>query len=105
MFFPGTPSVVVPQPTYSVNFGGTVTLTCTVSANPAHNSVYWQKVVNGVSQPVTIGNRYTGSTVSSPSLTISNAVQNDEGFYVCYAVNSVGTGNSQQTFLDVQGSK
>ncbi|VDI76862.1 hemicentin [Mytilus galloprovincialis] len=99
-----TPSVVVPQPTYSVNFGGTVTLTCTVSANPAHNSVYWQKVVNGVSQPVTIGNRYTGSTVSSPSLTISNAVQNDEGFYVCYAVNSVGTGNSQQTFLDVQGN-
>ncbi|XP_063428596.1 hemicentin-1-like isoform X19 [Mytilus trossulus] len=99
-----TPSVVVPQPTYSVNFGGTVTLTCTISANPAHTSVYWQKVVNGVSQPVTIGNRYTGSTVSSPSLTISSAVQNDEGFYVCYAVNSVGTGNSQQTFLDVQGN-
>ncbi|XP_052058076.1 hemicentin-1-like isoform X7 [Mytilus californianus] len=98
------PVVAISQPSYSVNFGGTVTLTCTVSANPAHNNVYWQKVVNGVSQSVTIGNRYTGSTVSSPSLTISNAVQNDEGFYVCYATNSVGTGNSQQTFLDVQGN-
>ncbi|XP_063428599.1 hemicentin-1-like isoform X2 [Mytilus trossulus] len=95
------PVVTITQPSYSVNFGGTITITCTISADPAHNTVYWQKV--GVSQSVTIGNRYTGSTVSIPSLTISNALHSDEGFYVCYATNSVGTGNSQQTFLDVQG--
>lgn len=50
-------------------------------------------------------NRYGGSTVNSPSLIISNAVTSDEGFYVCYATNSVGTGQSSQTYLDVAGSK
>lgn len=53
----------------------------------------------------TANNKYGGSTVSSPSLTISNAVVADEGYYVCYAENSVGTGQSSQTFLDVIGSK
>ena len=100
----GIPVVNIPQSSYTVNVGGTVTLTCTVTANPTHTNVCWQRVVNGVSTTVTIGNRYSGSTVSTPSLTISNAGQSDSGFYVCYASNSVGTGNSQQTFLDVQGS-
>jgi hypothetical protein len=50
-------------------------------------------------------NKYSGSTVSTPSLTVLNADQNDEANYVCFAVNSVGTGQSQQTFLDVTGSK
>jgi hypothetical protein len=38
-------------------------------------------------------------------LVISNAALSDEGSYVCYATNSIGTGSSQQTFLDVIGSK
>jgi hypothetical protein len=29
----------------------------------------------------------------------------DESYYVCTAQNSVGTGQSSQTFLDVVGSK
>ena len=82
-----------------------MTLTCTVTANPAHTTVYWQKIVNSVATTVSVNNRYSGSTVSTPSLTITNAEQSDEGFYVCYATNSIGTGNSQQTFLDVIGSK
>jgi hypothetical protein len=44
------------------------------------------------------------STVQSPSLVISNAAGTDEGLYICMASNSVGTGQSQQTFLDVVGS-
>ena len=104
-YFSGIPLVNVPQPSYSVNYDGSVTLTCTVTANPTHTTVYWQRIVNGVSTTVTLGNRYSGSTVNTPSLTITNADQSDEGFYVCYATNSVGTGNSQQTYLDVAGSK
>lgn len=49
--------------------------------------------------------KYSGSTVGSPSLIINNAVIDDEGFYICRATNAVGTGQSQQTFLDVIGSK
>jgi len=37
-------------------------------------------------------------------LTITNAVSGDEGNYICTASNVVGTGSSQQTFLDVTGS-
>jgi hypothetical protein len=50
-------------------------------------------------------NKYSGSTVSTPSLTITNAQNSDEGNYVCYATNLAGTGSSSQTFLDVVGSK
>lgn len=49
--------------------------------------------------------KYSGSTVGEPSLTINNANSNDETFYICYASNSVGTGQSSQTYLDVVGSK
>ena len=66
----------------------------------------WQRIVNGQVTSVSVdGFRITGSTVNSPSLTISNARTSDEGNYICTATNSVGTGSSGQTFLDVTGSK
>jgi hypothetical protein len=52
-----------------------------------------------------IQQKYTGSAVNTPSLTIYNAVQADEGYYICQATNAVGTGQSSQTYLDVVGSK
>ena len=106
--FVDAPQVNILANTYSVNVGSSVTLQCVVSANPQHTTVYWKKVVNGVPTNVnlaTANNKYSGSTVTSPSLVINNAVVADEGYYVCYADNSVGTGQSSQTFLDVVGSK
>ena len=50
-------------------------------------------------------NKYSGSTVQTPSLTITGATAGDEGNYVCSATNSVGTATSSDTFLDVVGSK
>lgn len=84
-----------------------MTLGCTVTANPSHTTVYWRRVINGALTDITVtnNNKYSGSTVSSPSLTIFNADNSDEGNYICYADNSVGTGQSSQTFLDVFGSK
>jgi hypothetical protein len=41
----------------------------------------------------------------SPSLIINNAIKADEGKYVCIAANLVGSGQSQQTYLTVVGSK
>jgi hypothetical protein len=49
--------------------------------------------------------RYSGASVNSPSLVITNAVNADEGYYTCSATNVVGTGISQQTFLDITGSR
>jgi hypothetical protein len=38
-----------------------------------------------------------------PALNIANANLNDEVVYICTATNSVGTGRSQQSYLDVVG--
>lgn len=61
--------------------------------------------MNGVFTDLQSSNRYTGSSVSNPSLTITNTVAGDIGDYKCYATNSVGTGESAQTLLNVVGSK
>lgn len=90
---------------YSVNIANSVTLQCTVTANPSATTVMWQRIVNNNAVNVDLTNpRYSGSTIQSPSLVISNIAGTDEGFYICMASNSVGTGQSQQTFLDVVGS-
>lgn len=82
-------------------------MVCTVTATPTHTNVYWRKITNGVSTEITVtsNNKYYGSTVNSPSLEVRNADRNDEGNYVCFASNSVGTGQSSQTFLDVTGGR
>lgn len=99
------PVVTIGSNIYPVNYGNTATLGCTVVANPTQTSVSWQKIQNGVPSNVVVSGRYQGGTTSSPSLIISNVADTDEGFYVCSATNSVGTGQSSQTYLDVQGSK
>ena len=101
----GIPVVNIPQPSYSIEYGNPITIECTVTANPLHTIVIWQKIVNG--QPTTInqGNsgRYTGGTVNTPSLTIQSAVTSDTGVYRCLATNAVGTGQSQDTTLTITG--
>lgn len=99
--------VNVASPQYSVNIANTITLQCSVQANPIHTSVKWQRVdASGNAVDVDMTNsRYSGSSVNSPSLVISNTVKADEGRYVCLATNLVGTGQSQQTYLTVVGSK
>ncbi|XP_069133870.1 basement membrane-specific heparan sulfate proteoglycan core protein-like [Argopecten irradians] len=100
------PTVAIPQTAYSTTSGQSVTLVCTVNANPFQTGVTWQKFTNGVYQPVSItGNsRYSGGTVASPSLVISNALTTDGGTYRCTAVNSIGTGTSGNTLLTVAGT-
>nr|XP_022325050.1 hemicentin-1-like isoform X41 [Crassostrea virginica] len=101
-----TPNVQIAQASYSVNLGGAVELVCIVSADPPVSSITWTRTVNGVTTTVNIGSlaRYTGGTVSNPSLTILNAQVSDEGSYVCSAQSSAGTGQSGSTTLSVVGS-
>jgi hypothetical protein len=47
--------------------------------------------------------RYTGGTTANPSLTISSVTQDDQSQYICQAINSVGTGTSNQVYLTVTG--
>lgn len=104
-FFTDEPIVTIPLPNYNGQFGGNVELTCNVVANPSATVVYWTKTVGG--QTTTIG-QSTGKysfSVNSPSLMISNLDASDKASYTCYATNSIGSGNSQPTTLDVIGSK
>lgn len=104
--FTAIPSVTVSSNYYPVEIGNSVTLQCSVTANPAHQSVQWKKIVNGNQQNVDVSdNRYSGGTTNVPSLTITNAANSDEGYYICTATNVVGTGQSSQTYLDITGSK
>ncbi|XP_076087710.1 hemicentin-1-like [Mytilus galloprovincialis] len=46
-----------------------------------------------------------GSKVTDPSLTILHVTAEDSGDYICFAVNIVGTGNSEPTSLTVLGEQ
>jgi hypothetical protein len=49
--------------------------------------------------------KYIGSTVGTPSLTILSTNLDDPGQYRCSATNVVGTGQSQDTTLTVNGGQ
>lgn len=78
-FQTATPNVQIAQSSYSVNLGGAVELVCIVSADPPVSSITWTRTINGVTSTLNIGSlaRFTGGTVSNPSLTISNAQASD----------------------------
>lgn len=74
-------------------------------AAPQHTTVFWKKVQGGQEVDIDMNTaKYSGSTVNQPSITIANTDMNDETFYICFASNSVGTGQSSQTYVDVLGS-
>lgn len=103
------PYVRIQQSQYTVNYGDQVTLGCVVTADPTHTRVYWQKIKNNQvttidSAVITNNARYSGSTVGTPSLTISNVNLDDAAFYICFAENTVGVGQSSQTTVVVSGS-
>ena len=106
VLFLAVPTVQVQQSSYSVNSGNTVTLVCTVSSNLPVTSVQWQRNIGGSITTInsnTNTNKYSGSTTTTPSLTIFSVQQSDVGTYTCYGSNSVGTGQSSTT-LSVTGS-
>ena len=99
------PKVKISQPQYTALVGSSIALVCDVTASPVHYSVTWQRIIGADVTTLTIdGNRLRGSSVNDPSLTITMATNNDQGYYACSAMNSVGIGRSSQTYLRVTGS-
>lgn len=104
-FISDIPIVNILSNAYTTQYGNDVTLECTVTADPLHTVVFWQKIVNGQPLSINLANsaKYVGSTVGTPSLTILSTNLDDPGQYRCSATNVVGTGQSQDTTLTVTG--
>ena len=108
--FVDIPTVQITSSSYSVILGQNAVLGCTVTANPTEVSVFWRKY-NSQNQLVDIdmttnnNNKYQGSVVGTPTLTIVGTTSDDAGRYVCYAVNAVGTDSSGITTLNIDGGK
>ncbi|CAG2191314.1 unnamed protein product [Mytilus edulis] len=89
---PDIPVVQIPGSTHQVNIGHLITLSCDIIAT-LQTTVQWLRSINGSYQPISFhDNKYGGSTVTTPHLTILNTDLNDEGYYICTASNSIGTG-------------
>ena len=100
----GAPTVQVEQSSYSVTTGNTVILVCTVTSDLTITSVEWERNVDGIKTTiVTNTKKYSGSSTTTPSLTIFNAESSDVGTYTCVASNRDGTGQSTTTTLRVTG--
>lgn len=113
MIILGSPPVTnIPQSTYNQITGKQIFLGCSVSSpNSPIQQVQWT-LTNYVGQVIdhilvsTSNEKYSGSTTSSPSLTINNVASMDEGTYSCKARNLVGTSrNNPTTTLTVTGSR
>lgn len=100
------PQVRIAQSQYSVLYGGSVYMECTVeNAVPPVTAVRWYKgtSVNHFNLSIDVrASKYSGGVLDNPSLNITNVVPSDEGFYSCNATNLVGTA-SAWTFFDVYG--
>jgi hypothetical protein len=68
--------------------------------------VTWIKttaVGNEIVNVIGVDGKFSGGTLSDPSLTINNIVKSDEGTYVCRATNCFGTTSSEYSVLTCKG--
>lgn len=106
--FLGVPTVYVGESFPQYERFTEVTLFCAVNSGISILHVFWQKKKN--SYITTIGpytniNKYSGSSPSTPQLTINNLDVDDEGEYTCFASNDVGIGQSSPTHLFITNGK
>lgn len=75
-----------------------------MTSNLAITSVQWTRNSLGAISTITSTtntNHYSGSTPTTPSLTIISSTIVDAGDYTCFATNSAGTGQSSVSTLTV----
>ena len=88
---------------YTVPAGSSVHLLCEVTATPSITGLAWYKDGALLNTSSSSDSRLSNATLSRPSLTISQVVEQDEGVYVCSATNQQGTTNGTGSVLVVLG--
>ena len=105
-YFIGKPSIHISSTNVEVVEGQSNTITCSVSSISDITDVKWTKttaVGNEIVNVVGVDGKFSGGTLSDPSLTINNIVKSDEGTYVCRATNCFGTTSSEYSVLTCKG--
>ncbi|XP_052084592.1 adhesion G protein-coupled receptor L4-like isoform X2 [Mytilus californianus] len=96
------PNVFVRESSYTVQLGSSITLECDVSSDIQLLSVeWWRRIKNDVFVITSSSNtnKYSGSTISNPSLTVISMTESDQGIYTCVAYSEIGEGKSQDIKL------
>lgn len=86
--------------TVTAEYGHSVILECSITADPPVVTVYWQKEHDGIKTNITSATPgFDGITTNIPSLTIKETNESDSGIYVCYGANIVGLAHSENITL------
>lgn len=91
----------------NATIGDNVTLNCSITAQPPLTEVNWMRNNVGLefSYVFTTHNRYGGSTIENPSLTIYSVNMDDQDYYACAPANAVGVSLSNLLSLVIKGGK
>ncbi|KAK3098016.1 hypothetical protein FSP39_015356 [Pinctada imbricata] len=96
----GTLNVVITgSPTTKI--GEDVTINCAWSGEPNATTIQWKR--NDSVLDIGDNTKYSGGTVTVPSLTIKSVALSDTGSYQCIAINAAGPGESSKVTLTLTG--
>ena len=105
-YFTGRPSIHILPTNVSIVEGQSHTITCSISSISDITDITWIKttaVGYEIVNVVDVDGKFSGGTLSDPSLTINNIVNSDEGTYICRATNCCGTASSEDSVLTFKG--
>lgn len=96
------PIVTVPDSKTGL-IGGNLTIPCNVSELNSDTVITWFKNDGSFSTPINIRERerFFGGTNKSPDLIIISVQKEDEGNYICQAINLEFEGSSQPVYLSI----
>ena len=83
--FKGPPIVKTMEEINFPGYGNNITLQCDIDGFPETSRVYWTRDNTEINTSNT--NKYSGSILSEPSLTIIDVAFSDAGVYSCCGVN------------------
>ncbi|XP_021339570.1 uncharacterized protein LOC110440751, partial [Mizuhopecten yessoensis] len=99
----GLPFVSFSREEVFVSDSESVILQTYIISSPPASSIEWFKVKDDdIQSEIEVDNKkYYGGSEIAPSLIIRNVGVDDEGWYVCRATNTKGTGSSNRTFVRI----
>ena len=106
VYFTDKPSIRIRPANVKIVEGQSHTITCSISSISEITDITWIKttaVGYEIVNVVGVEGKFSGGTLSDPSLTINNIVKSDEGTYVCRATNCFGTASSEYSVLTFKG--